>query len=72
MENSGKHNHTREHVRKMQETDVYKAMLEIKRYCDEHRPSCSDCTISDCGLCDEIFPLAYRFRNVKETEKASK
>ena len=52
--NSGKH----KHVRKMQGTDVYKAMQELKRYCDD-RSSCTDCPFWH-DPCNGNLPMALR------------
>lgn len=63
--NSGKH----KHVRKMQGTDVYKAMRVLAQYCEDHHSHCYDCMIADYGLCDGGFPIKYSIKDIEDMPK---
>lgn len=57
----------REHVREMPEMDVSKAVLEIKRYCDE-QPNCTDCLFRN-DPCIGNLPMEFRRIKAKMDEK---
>lgn len=57
----------RKHVREMPGMDVYQAMRELKRYCDE-QPRCNDCPFWH-DPCNGDLPMAFRRIEAKIDEQ---
>lgn len=60
----------RKHVREMPGMDVSKAVLEIKRYCDE-QPDCTDCLFRN-DPCIGNLPMEFRRIKAKMDEEEEK